>query len=201
MEHAILIVGLGNPGVSYERTRHNLGFIVVRKLATGLGLTFKKVAKFEAELAVGSIEGRAEKLVLLLPMTYMNLSGRAVKKVVEYYKVSFSLPNCFLVVVDDVYTNFNLMRLRAQGSSGGHNGLKSLEEHLQSNEFARLRMGIGPQEERVFLEDYVLGKFTDMEQNGLPDFVARGAQVIECCRKRDRRNVIPHTNKPCTRTC
>lgn len=173
-----LIVGLGNPGSNYERTRHNLGFIFLRALAKKRGVTFKKLDKFEGELAIQNCEER--QLLFFLPMTYMNNSGRAVKKVVSYYNIEVSSKDNFLVACDDVYLNFNTLRLRAQGGSGGHNGLKSLEEHLQTNNFARLRLGIGPKDEEEILEDYVLGNFTDIEQNNLPEFIAHGTEVIEC---------------------
>lgn len=197
----VLIVGLGNPGLQYARTRHNLGFIVVQNLAKKWGFSFKKALKFEGELAVGQIEGREGNIYLLLPMTYMNLSGRAVIKALRYYKIPPSSTNSFLVVVDDVYLKFGTMRLRVKGSTGGHNGLKSLQEYLQSDEYCRLRMGIGakgealPEGERFFLEDYVLGKFTQEEQNDLPDFATQGVEAIECWLKEGAEAAVKHIGR------
>lgn len=177
LESSKLIVGLGNPGRAYERTRHNLGYMVVRSLAKKFGFPFKNVEKLEGELAVGDVDG--DKIFFFLPTTYMNLSGRAVKKVIDYYKIPFKKPDAMLVVLDDIYLDFGVMRLRESGGTGGHNGLKSVEEYLLTNEYPRLRLGIGPKDENFILEDYVLGKFTDIEQNNLPEFVSRAVLAIE----------------------
>jgi PTH1 family peptidyl-tRNA hydrolase len=177
-----LIVGLGNPGSKYEMTRHNLGFLVLKALAQKCGLSFKNEAKFSGALAQGSVE--KNQVLLLLPMTYMNLSGSSIRKVAEYYKISFQDPTAFLVVVDDVYLKYMTMRLRDEGSSGGHNGLKSVEESLQTKKYARLRMGIGPKVDTELLngpplEDYVLSTFSASERETLSTFVEKGAQVLQ----------------------
>ncbi len=186
-----LIVGLGNPGSKYERTRHNLGFMVVDALAHKLGIAFKKGSRIAGEVANGShkvgqgANGAAEeqKVVLLKPTTYMNLSGQAVRQAVNYYKIA--LPQ-LLIVVDDVYLKFGAMRLRPSGSPGGHNGLKSIEACLTTPDYPRLRMGVGPQEGDLesglgnqALEDYVLGRFTFSEQVDLAQFVEKGVSVAE----------------------
>lgn len=172
-----LIVGLGNPGRQYERTRHNLGFIVLRHLAKKWGIFFKKVEKLEGELALLTFEER--NIYFFLPTTFMNLSGRAVKKALDYYKIPFKMAHTLLVVVDDVYLDFGDLRLKEKGGTGGHKGLKSIEEYLLTDEYTRLRLGIGPKEENCLLEDYVLGKFTEIEQNSLPEFVKKAELVIE----------------------
>jgi peptidyl-tRNA hydrolase, PTH1 family len=180
-----LIIGLGNPGVRYERTRHNLGFLVVRNYAEKKGWRFKKESKVLGELASGKID--KDFVLLLLPMTYVNLSGNAVKKTVDYYKISFKEADQLLVIVDDVYLPFGTMRLRSKGSTGGHNGLKSIEQQLGSHEYTRLRMGVGPKSLNAlpdgrerFLEDYVLSSFTTEEESSLSKFIDNATQVIDC---------------------
>lgn len=174
-----LIAGLGNPGMKYEGTRHNLGFIVLSAMAKKLDLSFKKEGRFTSLLAEGMV-GEAQ-VLLLLPMTYMNLSGGAIRKVCDYYKIPFEDPSSFLVVVDDVYIKFGSMRLRDEGSPGGHNGLKNIEEHLQTRQYARLKMGIGPKDECEWgpLEEYVLNGFTPEERVALPTFVERGVSLCQ----------------------
>lgn len=186
MEHDhCLIVGLGNPGVEYEDTRHNLGFKVVKEFADKQGWAFKREAHVQGKVAQGRY---AEKNIhLLLPSTYMNLSGIAVRKMLDKQRIPFHKEGRFLTVVDDVYVKFGAMRLREQGSPGGHNGLKSIEEHLHSQGYARLRLGVGPENSEnlpngrtMYLEDYVLGRFTKAEQEQLPQVVAHAVLVIEC---------------------
>lgn len=174
-----LIVGLGNPGEKYSTTRHNLGFIVVGALAKKYGLSFKKEREWMSAVAAGKVGGND--VSLLLPMTYMNLSGGAVRRACDYYKIPFEDEASLLVVVDDVYIRFGSMRLKEEGTSGGHNGLKNIEEHLQTRHYARLRMGIGPEEmeEMGLLEEYVLSSFTASEVQSLPQFVERGVAVLE----------------------
>ncbi|MFZ0564845.1 MAG: aminoacyl-tRNA hydrolase, partial [Chlamydiales bacterium] len=138
MSKGSLIVGLGNPGKKYENSRHNLGFMVVKAFAAKRGWDFKRGWRFKGYIAHGDIE---EKIVhLLLPVTYMNLSGKSVRKVLEYYKIA---RNRLLVVVDDVNLALGVMRIRPEGSSGGHNGLKSIEESLKTREYTRFRIGVG----------------------------------------------------------
>lgn len=180
-----LIVGLGNPGKEYAFTRHNAGFLGVQVLAARLGWVFKKEMRFKGYLAQGVFEERP--LSLLLPFTYMNLSGEAVRQVVDYFQIHYGQERNFLVVVDDVYIPFGELRLRSQGSSGGHNGLKSIEHCLQTQEFPRLRLGVGPLTEGLSaewrsrgLKDYVLGPFSGQEKEQLPLVLTECAQVIEC---------------------
>lgn len=176
-----LVVGLGNPGSRYAATRHNLGFLVLQRLAQKWDWKFKAEPRFQGEIATGKIDDK--RIVLLLPTTYMNLSGNAVRKVVDYYKIPFERENYFLVVVDDVYLHFDTLRLRDRGSSGGHNGLKSIEAHLNSQHFARLKMGIGPQlseqDNSSSLEEYVLSTFSPVEQQKMTPFLDKGGSVIE----------------------
>lgn len=160
-----LLVGLGNPGSEYAGTRHNVGFDVVDRLAERLGWAasrqFDRLARgrFEALMLDGLAplhRGDAEKLVLLKPTTYMNGSGRSVRQAVDFYRVD---PTDLLVVVDDVALPCGRLRLRAGGSSGGHNGLRDIERALGTQQYPRLRIGIDPPPPRVPQRDYVLGRF------------------------------------------
>jgi len=175
-----LIVGLGNPGEKYRKTRHNLGFEVIREFGRREGWDFKRDLRLQGKLANGVMKD--QHFYLLFPTTYMNLSGVAVRKALHYFKLS---QDSLLVVVDDVYVKLGEFRLREKGSSGGHNGLKSIEYELQTQNYARLRVGVGPQDERElpdgrerFLEDYVLGCFTSGEEEFLPSVIDKGVQVI-----------------------
>ncbi len=176
-----LIVGLGNPGTKYEKTRHNLGFLVLEELAKKWNVSFKRGWRLQGQLASGVVGEK--KVHLLMPTTYMNLSGSAVVKAINYYKIELK---DLLVVVDDVYVKFGTMRFRDEGSSGGHNGLKSIAGSIGTQKYARLRMGIGPKEGKELsngaqmpLEDYVLANFTASEMQELPQFVEQGASFAE----------------------
>jgi PTH1 family peptidyl-tRNA hydrolase len=168
-----VIVGLGNPGREYERTRHNIGRMVVRKLAERHGASFKKSASFEALHAWCEIDGR--EVDLLLPETYMNDSGRAVSKFLRYLKLDVEN---LIVVVDDIAISFGALRVRAKGSHGGHNGLKSIEASLGTRDYPRLRLGIG-ESQYEDLVDHVLGRFSDEELKTLPSFIEGGAMCLE----------------------
>lgn len=166
-----LIVGLGNPGKKYENTRHNLGFTIVSSFAKKCNWNFKKERELEGELAIGTCN--QVKVVLLLPTTYMNLSGHSVKKTMDFYKIS--LPN-LLIVNDDFALPFGAFRYRKQGSAGGHNGLKSIEFCLKTQEYSRLRVGIGDPIGPI--ENYVLSSFTKEEIESLPQIIDEGVQFI-----------------------
>jgi len=172
MENAYLIAGLGNPGTEYVATRHNAGFLLVDRLARGWQgrLSFEK--KFNAKVGQAELEGK--KLILEQPQTYMNLSGQAVAAVMAYYHVPI---NGVLILVDDADLPLGEIRLRPAGSSGGHHGLESIEQHLGTQNYARLRLGIGrhPSAERQ-IKDYVLSRFT-MEETSLFENVLRRAEA------------------------
>lgn len=169
-----VIAGLGNPGKKYELTRHNLGFLVVQELAAIHGWTFRDETEFNAKVATGRIDN--QKVHLLLPTTYMNESGRAVKRYLDFYKFD---PADLLVVSDDVSLPFGDMRLRLSGSAGGHNGLKSIQTHLGTFDYARLRMGIGSDFKLKTMADFVLEIFKPEELQMLAKFVQNGAAFIE----------------------
>jgi peptidyl-tRNA hydrolase, PTH1 family len=152
-----LIVGLGNPGPEYENTRHNAGFMAVDTLAESFEFDpFKLSSKFNAELSQGTIAG--EKVILTKPHTFMNLSGRAVRQILDYHKLW--LPD-LIVIYDDVNVPKGELRIRKNGSAGGHNGMKSIIQELGSEDFVRIRLGIEPlRPQKTPLEDYVLGHFS-----------------------------------------
>ena len=166
-----LIVGLGNPGRQYEQTRHNVGFIVAAKLA-GLTAASAVKVKFEGELAEANYSG--EKLVLLCPQTYMNASGRSVRKAVDFYKLEMT---DILIVCDDLNLPSGRLRIRASGSAGGQNGMKDIIRHLATESFPRLRIGIGRPPQGWTVTDYVLGKFTKQEQELFESATTRAAQA------------------------
>jgi PTH1 family peptidyl-tRNA hydrolase len=168
-----LIVGLGNPGKTYDRTRHNIGFAAVEALAHKHGLEFKKQLKFKGSLAVGKIG--EDPVILLMPQTFMNLSGEAVALVMHYYQVDLSR---LLIITDDIALPLGQLRIRINSSSGGHNGLKSVENCLQTNRYPRLRIGVGDRAEGD-LADYVLAKFSQEEEKLIPGVLERVVQSIE----------------------
>jgi peptidyl-tRNA hydrolase, PTH1 family len=172
-----LIVGLGNPGEEYAQTRHNLGFLVVQAFAKKQGWAFKREKEVQGRVAKGTV-GEIP-VELLLPSTYMNLSGNAVRKKMRQSQAELEH---LLIVVDDIYLPFGKMRLRQEGGTGGHKGLRSIEEQLQTQGYARLRMGIGLNslEEATDLEAYVLSPFHQEEQEQLPQFLEQGVKVLEC---------------------
>lgn len=170
----LTIVGLGNPGKKYAGTRHNLGFLTVEELAGMMNVSFKENKSLGCKLARGIIEGR--EVVLLLPQTYMNESGWAVRRYLDYYKLT---TDDIIIVSDDTALSFGHIRLRTGGSSGGHNGLKSLETHLGTREFIRLRMGVGSKPAELPLADYVLSDFSQEEHASLGEYVKRGASVLK----------------------
>ncbi len=167
-----MIVGLGNPGVKYRGTRHNIGFEVVSALAQTQGWVFHDKDSICGRVAIGELE--AQSCCLLLPATFMNDSGRAVKQCVEAYGVPLDQ---LIVVSDDVALPVGSIRLRTQGSAGGHNGLKSVQAHLGTSYYARLRIGIGESTE-ADLADYVLSRFLDCEQQAIGEVVKRGVDVL-----------------------
>ena len=171
-----LIVGLGNPGRKYARTRHNAGFMVVDRLAERWRTTLALKKKFQARLGLLERDGR--KLLLCEPETFMNASGEAVTAVSGFYRVA---PERMLVVIDDADLPLGELRLRARGSSGGHHGLESIEQHLGTREFPRLRIGIGREEGGAReITDYVLSQFSAAEAERLEKVLTRACDQIEC---------------------
>jgi peptidyl-tRNA hydrolase, PTH1 family len=169
---AFLIVGLGNPGSKYANTRHNVGFTVVDEVARRLGISFQE--KFQAQFGQGDRDG--ERIYLLKPMTFMNLSGESVGEAARFFKIEVG--EKLLVVSDDLDLPLANLRLRLFGGPGGHNGLKSIIEHLGTENFPRLRIGIGRSEEGE-TTSHVLGKLSKQEEPLMKDAVQLAADGIE----------------------
>ena len=172
-EENYLIVGLGNPGEAYKKTRHNVGFNIVQSLAKKHSLSFKHASHLIGDVAQGQICGK--KGLLLLPTTFMNSSGDAVRRCIDYFKIAL---DHMMVVCDDVALPIGTLRLRSKGSSGGHNGLKSIEAHVHTQFYARLKIGVSSPEQEE-LTDYVLGKFTQEESKKIQEMTEKAIEVLE----------------------
>jgi PTH1 family peptidyl-tRNA hydrolase len=168
-----LIVGLGNPGKTYEGTRHNVGYAVIDVLAKEEKIRVI-CGKHRAFTGTGLICG--QKVLLAKPVTYMNLSGESVRALVAYYKVDVSRE--LIVISDDVSMPVGQLRIRKKGSSGGHNGLKSIIEQLGRDDFIRLRIGVGEKPEGYDLADYVLGHFNIRERNVMKEAAHQAAAAV-----------------------
>jgi PTH1 family peptidyl-tRNA hydrolase len=154
-------------------TRHNIGFLTVEALAERLGISFREEGSLGGRIAKGRMG--EEQILLLEPMSYMNLSGQSVRRVCDYYKI---LASEVIVVADDVALPFGRLRLREKGSAGGHNGLKSVQAHLGTDLYMRLKVGVGDSDHGA-LADHVLGRFSAEEQRELPKIILRGMEVLE----------------------
>ena len=169
-----LIAGLGNPGTKFEMTRHNIGFHTIDYIADKTGIKVKKL-KYKALFGEGEING--EKVLLVKPQTYMNLSGESLIDFVRFYKIPVSN---VIVISDDIALPTGRIRIRQKGSAGGHNGLKSIIYMLGSDEFCRVRIGVGaPEDERYELKDFVLGRFTKDEIPVLERSITNAALAVE----------------------
>jgi len=168
-----LIVGLGNPGKQYDGTRHNIGFAAVDRLADKYRLTLRKSLQMKGVLAEGNVANAP--CLILKPLTYMNLSGESVAVVMRYYNVDLAH---LLVIVDDVAIPLGQTRLRIHSGPGGHNGLKSIEEVLKTDEYARLRLGVGDRSNGD-LESHVLGRFSEDERAFIPALLERAVTTVE----------------------
>lgn len=171
-----LIVGLGNPGSQYEDTPHNVGFLVVDALAKRYKLKWQKHKKLNAVVAVW--EGAGKRWLLVKPLTYMNRSGEAVAPLMRLYDIP---PTSLLVLVDEINLPHGKLRLRANGSAGGQNGMKHIMASLAGQQgFPRVRVGIGPQPAGVALEDYVLAPYSKESAETLPELLTRAVDAVEC---------------------
>jgi peptidyl-tRNA hydrolase, PTH1 family len=168
-----LIIGLGNPGKQYEQTRHNVGFMVIDKLSKELSIPLDR-HKFNGIYGIGHISG--EKIILLKPLTYMNLSGECIRPLMDYYEIN---DDEIVVIYDDLDLPVGKIRLRAKGSAGGHNGIKSMISHLASQEFNRIRVGVDRPNNGMKISDYVLGQFTKEEEQGIQEAIDRSVNACE----------------------
>ena len=170
-----LIVGLGNPGEKYEDTRHNVGFQVVDELAERQNAPVQKL-KFKALTNLLTISG--EKVLVMKPVTYMNLSGEAVRPAADFYKIP---PERILVISDDTALDPGKLRIRTKGSAGGHNGLKNIIQHLGTDQFPRVKIGVGEKPHPDYdMADWVLGKFTGEDLKTISQAIQRAGKAAEC---------------------
>ena len=166
-----IIAGLGNPGKEYENTRHNAGFMVIDALVDKLNadVSEKKHKGLCGKAVIGG-----QKCILLKPQTYMNSSGESIRAAADYYKIE---PEDIIVIYDDISLAPGQLRVRAKGSAGGHNGIKSIIAHLGTQEFPRVRVGVGEKPSRMDLADYVLGHFSAEDKKIMTDAVKEAADA------------------------
>lgn len=170
-----LLVCLGNPGDKYENTRHNVGFMVADEMAERQSKPIQRL-KFKALTNVLDISG--ERVLVMKPITYMNLSGEAVRQAADFYKIP---PERVLVVSDDTALPVGRLRIRVKGSAGGHNGLKNIIQHLGTDQFPRLRVGVGEKPHPDYdMADWVLGKFSGEDKKKIDASVKRAADAVAC---------------------
>lgn len=187
-----LFAGLGNPGKKYEKTRHNIGFMVIEQLAKRLGWPIKEEKRFQTLVARGDVKG--VKLHLIFPQTYMNESGKAIRRYLDFYRMK---PEDLVVVTDDIAIDFGSIRLRKQGSTGGHNGLLSVQSSLSTQNYKRLRMGVGspPWPGEDALASYVLSAFNAEERESLEPFVDTAVDILMRLLHEDIDRVMNDINK------
>jgi PTH1 family peptidyl-tRNA hydrolase len=176
-----VVAGLGNPGPKYDGTRHNIGFEVVDRLAQRWLIPLKLDRRFQSEYGVGS-RGPGQRLHLLKPQTYMNRSGQSLRAALDWFKLS---PDSLLVIYDDMDLPVGRLRLRLSGSAGGHNGMKSVIDHLKTQDFSRLRIGIGagrqPADRDGAVISHVLGSFSRAERQIMDGVVNTALEAVETC--------------------
>ncbi len=168
-----LIVGLGNPESEYANTRHNMGFDTINEIAKNNNISITK-SKFKALYEIGIIQGK--KVILLKPQTFMNLSGEAIKEVVNFYNIEAEK---IIVIYDDIDTEKGNIRIRKKGGAGSHNGMKSVIQELNTTEFIRIRVGIGQPEFKNDMINYVLGKVPEEEQKVLQQGIKNATNAVE----------------------
>ena len=188
-----LIVGLGNPGKNYDKTRHNIGFMLLDRLASVEGADFNHVLRFQADMTK-----LPDGTWLSKPQTFMNLSGRSIQQVMSFFKME---PTDLLVVYDDASLELGTLRFREKGSAGGHNGIKSIISHLGTESFPRLKIGIGGSGP-ANMSSHVLGKFTEEESPVLENTLARAEAAVQLARSQgiaaasNEYHRKPQPNKP-----
>lgn len=168
-----IIVGLGNPTAQYEGTRHNVGFDVIDRIADEYNISVDS-RKSRAYVGKGMIDG--QKVLLVKPQTYMNLSGESIRGLTDYYKIDPESE--LLVIYDDVSLDVGQLRIRKKGSAGGHNGIKNIISHLGSNVFLRIKVGVGEKPPKYDLADYVLGHFSKEDKEKMEEGYKRAADAV-----------------------
>lgn len=168
-----IIAGLGNPTKEYEKTRHNAGFDTIDILADKLGISLTE-KKHRAYCGKGIIGG--ERVLLLKPQTFMNNSGESLRDAADFYKIE---PEQILILYDDISLEPGQLRIRKKGSAGGHNGIKSIIAHLGSQDFPRIKIGVGAKPERMDLADYVLSRFSPAEREKMEEAYKEGAEAVQ----------------------
>lgn len=168
----LFIVGLGNPGTRFNATRHNIGFEVIERLAYDYHIQIDR-SKHKAFVGQGVIKG--EKVLLIKPQTYMNLSGESVTMALDFYKET---PDKLIVIYDDTDLAVGRLRIRERGSAGGHNGIKNIIAHLKTQEFDRVRVGVGAKPPGYDMADYVLSRFTDDEMPVIQKSIKMAADAV-----------------------
>lgn len=185
-----LLVCLGNPGDQYENTRHNVGFLVADEVARRANIPIQKL-KYKALTNTTTLGG--QKVLVMKPITYMNLSGEAVRQAVDFYKVP---ADHVLVVSDDTALAVGRLRIRKGGSAGGHNGLKNIIQHLGTDQFPRVRLGVGEKPHPDYdMADWVLGRFQGEDKKAVEEAVKRAADAIECILSRDLDTAMNRFNR------
>lgn len=184
-----LVVGLGNPGKKYDRTRHNVGFEVIDKCQERLKIELNQ-SKFKG--AFGFTRVGSEKVFLLKPLTYMNLSGEAIAPLMNYFKID---KEDLLVVYDDLDLPPGKIRLRQKGSHGGHNGIRSIIQQLGTDQFNRIRIGIGRPDPGIAVPDYVLGSFAPNDRQNIDESVERASKAVEAWVEKDFLKVMNDFNQ------
>lgn len=185
-----IIVGLGNPTKEYTNTRHNIGFDVIDTIAEELGISVLE-KKHKALIGKGILEGM--KIILVKPQTYMNLSGESIRELIDYYKVEEKME--LIVIYDDISLDVGQLRIRKKGSAGGHNGIKSILNHLGHDEFLRIKMGVGEKPKGYDLADYVLGHFTKEEREQMDESCKKALEAIKLMVKDDTAQAMNLYNK------
>ena len=184
-----IIAGLGNPGRQYENTRHNAGFMALDALADQLGVAVEE-RKHKALCGKGVIGG--ERVLLLKPQTFMNLSGESIRAAADFYKVE---PEHIMVIYDDISLNPGQLRIRKKGSAGGHNGIKSIIAHLGTQEFPRVKVGVGEKPKGYDLADYVLSRFPKDERVLMEEAFERAGEAAVCMMNDTMEHAMNQFNK------
>ncbi|ATD53870.1 aminoacyl-tRNA hydrolase [Clostridium chauvoei] len=181
-----LVVGLGNPGKEYDKTRHNIGFECVDYLSSKYNIELNRI-KFKGIYGEGFINNK--KVVLLKPTTFMNLSGESIREIVNFYKLE---PEEIIVIYDDISLEVGKIRIREKGSAGGHNGIKSIIKNLSTEVFPRVKVGVG--QPKGDLVSHVLGKFSKEEEEILKESIQASAEAVEIIIKEDTKEAMNKLN-------